>query len=129
MRFNQSPLVTVRRTKDKGWAVFARRFIPADTVIEEVPVLVLPSHDLYHPNGTSCLSHHVFVWDDDNVAIALGYGSLYNHSYCPNARYVDDEPCVKRYYALRDIQPREEITINYNADPDDLTDVGFDVRS
>lgn len=116
-----------RRTKAKGWGVYARKFIPSDSTIEEVPVLLIPRSDLWHPDGTSALADYAYVWDDDRVAIALGYGSLYNHSYEPNAQYVDDDPCLKRYVALRDIQPREEITINYNALPDDETDVGFDV--
>jgi SET domain-containing protein len=127
MRFSQSPWVRVRRTKAKGWGVYARKFIPCDVTIEEVPVLLIPAHDLWRPDGTSALADYVYVWDDTRVAIALGYGSLYNHSYTPNARYVDDDPCLKRYIALRDIERKEEITINYNATPDDRTDVGFDV--
>ena len=127
MRFTQSPRVVVRRTKAKGWGVYARKFIPVDSTIEEVPVILIPSQDLYSPDGTSALADYAYVWDDDRVAIALGYGSLYNHSYTPNARYIDDEPSRKRYVALRDIQPLEEITINYNAEPEDRSDVGFDV--
>jgi SET domain-containing protein len=117
----------VRRTKDKGWGVYARKFIPIDLTIEEVPVLLIPRSDLWHPHGTSALADYAYVWDDDRVAIALGYGSLYNHSYTPNAQYVDDDPSLKRYVALRDIQRGEEITINYNALPEDNTDVGFEV--
>lgn len=51
-------------------------------------------------------------------AIGLGYTSLYNHSYRPNAMYR------KRYsrraieiVARRIIQEGEEITINYNGNP------------
>jgi SET domain-containing protein len=63
------------------------------------------------------LAHYYFEWGDDcqQAAIALGYGSLYNHSYNPNARYVfrESEECLE-FIALRDIEPGEEITINYN---------------
>lgn len=118
----------VRRTKGKGWGVYARKAIPSDSTIEEVPVLLIPTRDLWHPEGTSALADYAFVWDDDHVAIALGYGSLYNHSFTPNAQYIDDDPCLKRYVALRDIQHREEITINYNALPHDKSDVGFEVQ-
>ena len=65
--------------------------------------------------------------DSTRVAVALGYGSLYNHSYTPNAHYVDVDQCRKRFVALRDIEAGEEITINYNAVPDDRSDVGFEV--
>jgi SET domain-containing protein len=59
--------------------------------------------------------------------VALGYGSLYNHSYSPNARYLDVGRMTKAFISLRDIAPGEEITINYNADPHDMADVGFEV--
>ncbi len=127
VRFKQSPRIAVQRTESKGWGVFARKFIPVHSTIEEVPVLLVPSKDLYRKTRTSTLADYAYVWDKKRVAIALGYGSLYNHSYEPNAEYVDDAPCVKRYIALRDIEPGEEVTINYNADPDDRTDVGFEV--
>ena len=127
MKFTQSPRIVVRRTRAKGWGVYARKFIAIDSTIEQVPVILIPRCDLYSPDGTSALADYAYVWDDNRVAIALGYGSLYNHSYTPNAQYVDDDPCLKRYVALRDIQPYEEITINYNAIPHDESDVGFEV--
>ena len=48
------------------------------------------------------------------LALALGYGSLYNHSYQPNARYDDQPAGAMTFTALRDIRAGEEITINYN---------------
>ena len=59
--------------------------------------------------------------------LALGYGSLYNHSYRPNARYVDLSERTKLFTAIRDIAAGEEITVNYNGEPEDQTPVGFDV--
>ena len=70
----------------------------------------------------------MFTWDDDHVAVALGFGSLYNHSYSPNARYEDWEPNKKRYVAITDIAAGEEVTINYNGAAADTTPVGFEVR-
>ena len=61
------------------------------------------------------------------MALALGYGSLYNHSYNPNARYDDVGRQIKEYSALRDIQRGEEITINYNGAEDILDPVEFPV--
>jgi uncharacterized protein len=62
------------------------------------------------------------------VAVVLGYGSLYNHSYKPNAYYRDRRNRVKEFIALRDIAAGEEITINYNGSPHDPSDVGFEAR-
>ncbi len=57
----------------------------------------------------------------------LGYGSLYNHSFEPNARYDDLGSQVKLYTAIRAIEAGREITINYNGEPTDRTPVGFEV--
>ncbi len=127
-RFRQSPLVFVQETEDRGLGVFARKAIPENTVIERVPMLIFPTKFLWHPEETSPLANYVFTWDDDTVAIALGYGSLYNHSFTPNASYEDWGRNNKRFIAIQDITAGEEITINYNAEPDDRTPVGFDVR-
>lgn len=55
---------------------------------------------------------YVFGWGEGATALALGYGSLYNHSYDPNATTVetDDELVIT---AVRDIAAGEEIFINY----------------
>jgi SET domain-containing protein len=74
------------------------------------------------------LANYVFEWGRGTVALALGFGSIYNHSYSPNARYDDVGRLTKVYTALRDILPGEEITINYNGDENDLSPVGFEVR-
>ena len=61
------------------------------------------------------------------MALALGYGSLYNHSYQPNARYDDESGQTKVFTAIRDIEAGEEITVNYNGEPEDESPVGFEV--
>ncbi len=49
-------------------------------------------------------------------ALALGYGSLYNHSNPSNLRYeAGREAHVMRLIAVGDIAAGEELTINYNA--------------
>ena len=128
MAWNQSDLIEVKRIAGKGRGVFARHFIACDTTIERVPVLVLPEQAMWHPDDTSLLADYVFRWSGGKVALALGYGSLYNHSYQPNARCVDRAPQTKVYTAIQDIEAGHEITINYNGDPDDPGPVGFDVR-
>ncbi len=58
----------------------------------------------------------------------MGYGSLYNHSYTPNAVYqVNDQEMIIQFNALRNIQVGEEITINYNRNPGDRSPVWFEV--
>ena len=127
MALRQSDAVEVRQVKGKGRGVFARRTIAKGEVFERVPVLVLPIEDIQNVDGWSGLAGYCFNWGEGTVALALGYGSMYNHSFRPNARYDDVGQRTKVFTALRDIEPGEEITINYNGDPDDSTPVGFDV--
>ncbi|MDC0262264.1 SET domain-containing protein [Planctomycetaceae bacterium] len=119
-----SELIEVRRISGKGRGVFARQLIPAGTVIEIAPVLVISEDDM----ESTELAGHCFLWSKGKVGLPLGYGALYNHSYEPNAEYLDRAPQTKVYRAIRNIVAGEEITINYNGTPNDRSPVGFDVR-
>lgn len=124
MALTQSEGIEVRRVRGKGRGVFARRRFRKGEVIERVPVIVVP-YEEFETGPT--MSHYYFAWGEGTVALALGYGSLYNHSYRPNARYDDIGQRTKVFTALRVIEPGEEITVNYNGDPEDMAHVGFDV--
>lgn len=124
MSLSQSEYLEVRRIPGKGRGVFARIMIPKGTTFETVPVLVCKQDDII----CSTLMDYVYAWGKETVALALGYGSLYNHSFKPNARYYDLPMARKEYTALRDIQPGEEVTINYNGDPKSKKSVGFEVK-
>jgi SET domain-containing protein len=92
-----------------------------------VPVLVLPVEDLRNGERWNGLASYCFHWGEKTVALALGYGSMYNHSFRPNAKYEDIGRQTKVFRAIREIQVGEEVTINYNADPKDRSPVGFAV--
>ena len=124
MPHQQSDLVEIRYTKGKGRGVFARSDIRRGTVIERVPVVVVTWSDI----DSSELADYAFAWTETKAAIALGYGSLYNHSFKPNARYDDVGRQTKVYTAIKNIKAGEEITINYNGDPKDRTnELGFNI--
>ncbi|MFM7055989.1 MAG: SET domain-containing protein [Planctomycetota bacterium] len=127
MKLTPSSLIEVKRIPGKGRGVFAREFIPAGTIFERVPLLVLPAKEVLGFDEGGVLWQYVFEYGRKNVALALGFGSLYNHSYSPNARYDDAGRQIKEYRALRDIQKGEEITINYNGSEDSTDPVDFDV--
>ena len=62
--------------------------------------------------------------------MAFGYGSFQNHSYHANVRFIRDfANQVIEFRAAKNILRGEELTINYNGDPDDETpiDEGFGV--
>ena len=122
-----SDMIEVKRVKGKGRGVFARRAIQEGEVIERVPVLVLRLDEIKNGDEWTGLAGYCFLWGEGTVALALGYGSLYNHSFRPNARYDDEAQRTKLYSSIRDIEAGEEITINYNGEPTDRTPVGFEV--
>ena len=126
MPLTQSVLIEIRNTRGKGRGVFARVLIPEGTVFERVPLLVIPAAEVLEGEDSRVLQDYVFEYKKE-VALALGYGSLYNHSYNPNARYDDAGRQIKEFRALRDIQPGEEITINYNGAEDIMDPVEFPV--
>jgi SET domain-containing protein len=119
-----SAMLYIAESPGKGRGVFAAERIPAGALIERAPVIVVPTGqwELMHK---TILCDFYFAWGEHS-AIALGYGSLYNHSYQPNARFVKQlTEQVIEFYALRDIEPDEEILINYNIDPDDDSPLWF----
>jgi hypothetical protein len=109
--------------------VFAAEAIAAGELIERAPVIPIPGAEWELLEQTT-LFDHCFAWGADlqDCAVALGHGSLYNHSYRPNARFVRRlEDLALEFVARRPIAPREEVTINYNEDQDSLAPVWFDL--
>ena len=127
MTFTQSNAIEVKRVKGKGRGVFARRLIRQGEVIERLPMLVLTAEEFEDCWAGTSLANYCFAWGRGMMALALGYGSLYNHSFRPNARYDDVGPQTKEFTAMRDIAPGEEITVNYNGEPTSRAAVWFEV--
>jgi len=111
-----------------GRGVFAARRFERGEVIEECPVLVVPGDESALLDDTDLLGF-TFEWND-GVAVALGYGSLYNHSWHPNARYDHDyDRGLVIYSAVSTIARGTEITVNYSGDPEGRTDLWFDAAT
>ena len=123
----QSTLVEVKRAQGKGRGVFARTDIPKGTIIERVPVVILPVREVFGSGPRTRLAEYAFAWGSDKMAIACGYGSLYNHSYTPNARFYVDGPASQVFAAIRNIRSGEEVTVNYDGRPRAKSPVTFQV--
>jgi SET domain-containing protein len=115
MTHRPSQLIEIRWIGKKGRGIFARTNIQKSTVIERAPVVVFPVQEIFGSSGDSKLSEYVFEWENGQVAIALGYGSLYNHSHRPNADFYSEGRLTQIFWAIRDIAAGEEITIFYGA--------------
>jgi hypothetical protein len=115
----------------RGRGMFAARKFLKGELIERAPVVVI--NEKKWPNAAkTILSDYAFDWGekDEHAAIALGYISIYNHSYRPNAQLEQmlDE-LMMEIIAIKDIEPGEEITINYNGDPENQDELWFTQRT
>jgi uncharacterized protein len=112
------PSLYIAAAGTKGRGVFTAESIPSGSLIEICPILLIPSYQTDLIDQTELFNYY-FIWDSQYIALALGYGSVYNHSAEPNARVIYDyEAEAIQIEALRDIQAAEEILINY-LDTDD----------
>lgn len=99
----------------KGRGVFAARRFSLGEPVEVAPVIVFEACMM-----PRIVANIVYNWENHTRepkarAIALGYGSLYNHDNPANLTYrVDGVARVIRYFARRPIAVDEELTINYN---------------
>jgi uncharacterized protein len=120
--------LSIEETGQKGRGVFATGPFAEGELIESCPVLVIPVQQRSSLDST-VLYDYYFPWgaDSDEAALCLGFGSLYNHSFRPNARYLKDANHHKIHFvAIRAISTGEEVTVNYNGDPESLEPLWFD---
>ena len=122
------PYLFIELTAEKGRGVFTRERIPAGTMIEIAPVIVMEKTDRQYLDKT-LLHDYIFEWgkQKDKCCMALGLIPIYNHSYKSNCEYFmdfeDDTIAVK---TVRIIEKGEELTINYNGDWNDAKKLWFD---
>lgn len=114
--------ISKSNTPNAGRGVFSYEEINKGDTIEICPVIELFSKDVTFLKRTT-LKNYYFLWgmNHDTLAICLGFGSLYNHSYSPNATYKKNiKQNLITFVAIKDIKKNEEIAVNYNyGDPND----------
>jgi SET domain-containing protein len=116
----ESSGIAIRDTfTSRGRGAFARRSFRKGELVEVAPVLLLRCE---FDDLPELLKTYVFNWESlagikNAHAIALGYGSMYNHANPASLCYeADPRAGTMRYIAARAIKAGEELTINYNAD-------------
>jgi len=120
------PYLTIAPSKG-GRGVFTTKTIPANTVVEISPVLVLTNTERKTIEKTK-LFDYIFEWGKSRKqgCIALGYVSLYNHEYESNCDYeMDFDSSIMTVRTVKRIKKGEELCVNYNASPNDKTQVWF----
>lgn len=125
-----NPLLYIDKTDEKGRGVFTKEFIPANTVIEISPVVVMSAEERTLLDKT-LLHDYIFEWGPDSkqCCMALGYVAVYNHSYRSNCEYeMDFEKEIIRIKTVRNINGGEELFINYNGDWNNGKKLWFDAK-
>ena len=122
------PFLYVAESESKGRGIFTTQPIQEGDLIEICPVIVMPTKEMKIIDDT-VLYNYYFLWgiEQEECAICLGYGSLYNHDYHPNARYeLDLTNKTIDFFCIKEIEAGEEITVNYNGEAGDEKLVWFD---
>ena len=118
----------VKRMIKKGRGVFTSEKIPANTIIENSPVIVMTAADRKLLDKT-LLHDYIFEWGHtkNQCCVALGLVSMYNHSYTSNCEYfMDFEEETIQVKTVKAIKKGEELTINYNGDWNNEKRIWFD---
>lgn len=120
----------IEKSNEKGRGVFTKQTIPANTIIEISPVIVMTAEERVMLDQT-LLHDYIFEWGKDSrqCCMALGYVCVYNHSYKSNCEYeMDFEDEIIRIKTIRIIEAGEELFINYNGDWNNAKKIWFDVK-
>ena len=103
----------IKKVKGKGWGAFCSRRIPKGTVFNITTLLPLTVRESKLMSGSS-LEPYWYEFGTKGRAIALGLGSIMNHSEEPNCSYYFSRSRrTLSFYALRDIPANEELTHDY----------------
>lgn len=111
--------IEVKESTVSGWGVFAIERIDAHVIFESCPLIlfhkvILDNYYRMHGTDRHMLDDYLFKWEKGHMAIALGYGSIYNHSNEPNATFRSKtDVSVIEFISRRVIEPGEEIFIHY----------------
>ena len=107
------PYLIIQKSPKGGRGVYANIYFKKGSIIEICPLLISKNKKL--GDAVTNYSFNYETIKKDHGAIALGYGSLYNHNDNPNAEYeVRYQKLIIK--ASRDIRPGDEIFISYGDD-------------
>jgi len=126
---NQIPGLYVSEVVNKGKSVFCSSDIEEGDLIEVCQTIIIPSMEVPVLHRT-VLHDYYFSWGEDmkDAAIALGFGSIYNHAVDSNADFIlDFEHNTIDIVAIKDIKSGEEITLNYHGENGDDTPLWFKI--
>ena len=98
--------IEIKESSRGGHGCFATELIKKDEIVEICKVLPIRGAQVFTD----------YAWLDTRTmrrVLALGYGSLYNHSFEPNIQRHSHGDEFFKFIALRDIEEGEEILVSY----------------
>lgn len=117
MKLLTSDKIYINKSKipnaDRG--VFAKHDIKKGEIIERCPIIEVPKNDTSNLKESVLVTYFFYFGKNkERIVMALGFGSIYNHSYKPNVIYkIKPREKVIDFIALEDIKKNNEITFNY----------------
>ncbi|HLX90318.1 MAG TPA: SET domain-containing protein-lysine N-methyltransferase [Puia sp.] len=124
-----SPNLYIAKSPKRGRGIFTGQKIAAGETIEISPVIVMDGADRQLLDQT-LLHDYIFEWGamQGQCCVALGYISIYNHSFKPNCEYfmdyADETIAIK---TMQGVDAGEELFINYLDDKATEKSLWFEV--
>ncbi len=122
------PILFIAPVDSKGRGVFTSEAIASNTIVEIAPVIVMSNEERKLLDKT-LLHDYIFEWggEQKQCCLALGYISVYNHSYTSNCEYeMDYANQLMQIRTVSAIQAGEELCINYNGSWNNSKKLWFD---
>lgn len=98
-----------------GRGVYAKRDIKKGEIVETCPFIAIPAHEVASLSESILITYFFYFGRNKaSVALALGFGSLYNHSYSPNIEFkIRPKETTINFVALNAVTKGTELTFNY----------------
>lgn len=107
----------IKNTKKYGRGLYATRNFKKGEIIEISPVVIVEKSDV-HTIEATVLNLYVFEWNKNTSALALGNGSLFNHSRRSNVSYMNSFRTKEIVFVTtKNIKKGQQLFIDYGYDP------------
>ena len=118
-KLSAEPIRNCRGSIDAGRGIFAARKLVPFELLHVAPCIRMPRVEYDAHGRHTVLEEYLFNAPDGSRLLALGLGSLFNHSRQPNVDYrigSSEENAICFYVGHRAIEPGEELCIYYGPD-------------
>jgi SET domain-containing protein len=114
---NKPPFI-IKNTKKYGRGLYATRSIKKGEIVETSPIVSIDKREAGLISST-LLNVYVFEWNKDSSALALGNGSLFNHSSKKsNVSYMNSFLTKEIVFiSNQNIKKGQQLFINYGYEP------------